>query len=65
MVVSIVFFIPILITAVSFAWAFFPREDERPTGSMFDGLSMLGPLIRGLAALSVSLASWLVYALVL
>lgn len=55
--------IPFAITTASFLWSLWPRQDERPTGSMFDGLAMLGPLVRGLAAAVISLIAWLIWSL--
>lgn len=55
---------PTLVTAASLAWAIPVREDERQTGSMFDGLGYaLGSAFRVGGAIIVSLVCWLAWAL--
>ena len=56
--------LPAAVTIASLLWAIPMRDDERPTGSMFDGLGYpIGVMIRLLVAGMASLASWLVWAL--
>jgi hypothetical protein len=56
---------PIAVAVVTFCWALPLRDDERPTGSMFDGLSMLGPLLRSLVATIATLAAVIIWLVVL
>jgi len=56
--------LPLVVTVVSFAWALPFREDEKPTGSMFDGLAGIGMLFRAAGAAIGSLFAWLIWALV-
>ena len=56
--------LPAAVTIASLLWAIPMRSDERPTGSMFDGLGYpIGVLIRLPVAGMASLASWFIWAL--
>lgn len=56
--------LPVAVTVGSFAWAIPMRQDERPTGQMFDGMGYaLGKALRCSAAAIVSLVVWLMWAL--
>jgi len=55
---------PAVITLASFTWAIPMREHERPTGGMFgDAARAFGLAFRCLFAASISLAVWLIWAL--
>lgn len=59
-----VWIIPVLVTVAAFVWASWPREDESLDGGMFSGTGRaLGLALRGLVAISLSLAAWLVWSL--
>lgn len=56
--------VPLVATIAAFAWAMPMRADERPDGSMFSGMGYaIGVSLRALAALSLSLLAWLLWAL--
>lgn len=55
---------PFALSIVSVVWAVWPRENERPNGSMFDGFAIFPQLIRLLSAVALSLMAWLIWALV-
>lgn len=55
--------LPAAVTIASLLWAIPMRTDERPTGSMFDGLGYpVGVMIRLLVAGNASIASWFIWA---
>lgn len=55
--------IPAAVTIASLLWAIPMRIDERPTGSMFDGLGYpIGVMIRLLAAFGISSFTWFIWA---
>lgn len=55
--------LPAAITLLSFGWAIPLRADEQSTGGMFDGLRFIPCLFRQAGAAIISLAAWLVWAL--
>lgn len=58
--------LPLIITVALIAWALPRRADERNNGSMYGDLGYaVGGLIRLLTAVSLSLFSWLMWALVM
>lgn len=56
--------LPTLLTISAFIWAWWPREDEKPTGGMFSGMgAALGLLMRTPTAAAASLLAWLAWSL--
>ena len=56
--------VPLITTAALLPWALWPRARERSRGGDYSFPDIISPLLRLVPAITISLASWLIWSLV-